>query len=239
MSKLDYISASVPPLSDIDSVRRGIGGSPQSLTQGGVYGSGSVGFADKPTAADTITLNGIWVEFTASASDETAAGTEADPLLVNLKADLTLTIDECETVLNAAAHAELIVATYANSAGTALSITYDTYTTASQSYTIVASSDTPSGATMTGGQYIGEISLDTENNTLSQDQSVDQAYSLGDASEFTKKTIVLTAKGSANAVITPDNFSSTTITLDTAGDYWRGVFVAGVWQTISSQDTVA
>lgn len=226
----------------LPAIRSGAGGEPKSFTQGGVLALGDITFADNPTAADTITLNGIYVEFTASASDETADGTAIDPILVNIKASLDLTLDELVIVTQAAAHAALIVATYTKSGTTILVITYDTYGTAGNAYTLAASADTPSAATLEGGQEMGIIPLDTEHVTLSLTQDVDQYFTLADGVPFQRKTIaVALLSGSGNAVVTPANFTDgTTMTFDAVNEYAELQFIVDAWKVVGTDiNTVA
>lgn len=226
----------------LPAIRAGKTGTPETITNGGTNATGYITFADKPTAADTITLNGIFVEFTAAASDPTAAGTALDPLLVNIKADLTLTIDEAAVVLNdAGAPAAVKVATYSNVAGTKLNVVYDAKGVIGNTYTLAASSDTPSAATLVGGQDITEISLATENTKLSLSQAVDQAISFPNGDEAQNKTIYMIAKsGAGNAVVTPTSLAGgTTITFDADKEYSVLKFLDGQWVQIAGTATVA
>lgn len=226
----------------LPALRAGKTGTPETLTQGGTYASGAVVFAAIPTAADTVTLNGIVVEFTAAASDPTAAGTLADPVLVNIKADLTLTLDEAVTVLNnAGAPAALTVATYSNVGGTDLKVTYDTMGAAGNAYALAASVATPSAATLTGGQDVTQVSVSTENTKISLSQSVNQAITLPDGDEAQNKTIYMIAKsGAGNAIVTPAHLAGgTTITFDADKEYSVLKFLDGQWVQIAGTATVA
>lgn len=221
----------------IAAIRAGKTGQPQELTKGGQHSRGKITFADNPTAADTITLNGVWIEFSASASDFTTAGTEADPYLINIKADLSSTLDEVVTQTNGSANTDLSVATYSKT-GTddELTVIYDTRTSDGDAYTLAASADTVSGATLTGGDSDRDISVDTENTDIAIDDDYDQYFSLPDGSPFQRKTLVLSAKGTGNAVITPSNFNDgTTVTLDTAKDYAVLQFIVDEWKVVGTQ----
>ena len=67
-----------------------------------------------------------------------------------------------------------------------------------------------------------------------------QYFSIGDGVEFQRKTIAMTAKGTGNAYVIPDNFSSgTSILFDTDGDIWFGIFINGNWKTVTTDATVA
>lgn len=227
-----YITEPLP------AIRSGVTGEAQSISQGGTQASGTITFADNPTATDTITLNGIYAEFTAAASDATAAGTVGDPLLINIKASTDLTLDEMLVVLNdAGAPAAAALATYTEDGATILTATYDTNGTVGNAFTLAASADTVSGATLTGGQDTGVIFLTTENNDISLTQSVDQDFTLADGVPSQRKTIALSLKsGAGNAVITPTNFTDgTTITLDTVNDYAELQFVVDAWKIVGVQ----
>lgn len=224
----------------IPALRAGRTGAPKTYTKGGEFGRGGITFSDIQAADSTITLNGIVVQFSASASDATAAGTALDPILVNIKASLTLTLDEAATVLNAATHAELAVATYSNSGGTVLLVVYDTRTSDANSYTLVASAEsngTVTGATLTGGQADVALSLDTENIEITLTDSNTQYFTLADAPEFTSKTIVLTEKGDGNAVITYNGTS--TLTYDAASEHSVLKFLNGDYRIVVNTATAA
>ena len=218
------------------AIAKGCTGFPSNLPEGGTQASGTVTFADNPTASDTLTLNGVYVEFTASPSDATTAGTVGDPLLINIKVSLDLTLDEMISILNnGSAPAAIQVATYTENGATVLTITYDTNTYDGNLYTLVSSADTVSAATLEGGQGTGYISLTTENNEITLSQATDQDFILADGVAFQHKTIVLTAKGAGSAVITPDNFTDgTTITLDTVNDYVKLEFIVDAWKVVGT-----
>ena len=220
----------------IKVIREGKTGQPQSLTQGGAQATGSIAFADDPTAGDTITLNSSWVEFSASATDFGTAGTEADPYILQVTGTLATTLTNLATALNGSADTNLSVATYDGSSGTSLAISYDTNGVAGNSYTLAASSDTPSGATLSGGQDTPAISLLTDSHDIALTQDVDQDFTLADGVPFQRKTIVMSAKsGSGNAVITPTNFTDgTTITLDTVNDYVVLQFIVDAWKNVGT-----
>lgn len=131
-----------------------------------VQATGTIVFADKPTAdTDTITLNGIVCEFSSSPSDATAAGTAADPILIEVKADLELTLDETIATLNDAnMPAAAALATYTEDGVDTLTITVDLAGPSGNAFTLAASSDTVSAATCTGGltpTFYGEQSSGT------------------------------------------------------------------------------
>jgi hypothetical protein len=225
------------------AVLSGVGGAPKQYVKGGEYGRGTVVPSANPTDTDIIILNGVYVQFTSGSSDGTAAGTLADPLLVNIKVSATLTVDELVSVLNGTANASIAVATYSNVSSGTFTIIYDTLADSS-SYTIDTSglTATPTSAdtALTGGQAAEAITLDNENIDVALTDTNDQYFTLADGKEFQRKVIAMTAKGTGNAVVTPANFSSgTTITFDTDGDTWFGIFINGSWKTVASDATVA
>lgn len=214
-------------------IRAGKKGQPQSFTQGGAQATGSIAFADNPTAADTITLNSVWIEFSAAATDFTTAGTQLDPYILQIAVDLATTLTNLATALNGSANASLSVATYDGSSGTSLAITYDTNTTDGNLYTLAASADTPSGATLTGGQDTPALSLNTDSHTFTLTQAVDQDFTLASGSNFQEKTIILDAKGAGNAVLTANLAgAATTCTFNTANDFVILKYMGGEWQTV-------
>ena len=232
----NYITEAQAKGSIPDILRDGVTGQPKLYTRGGDFALGDVTFGQIQVQDETITLDGIYVSFTSAASDGAAAGTALDPLLVNIKGSLDLTLDELVIVLQATANATIAVATYAKSGTTILTIAYDTVGYAANAYTLAASIGTVSAATLEGGQDTPDLLGDSENVQINMDQSTDQAFSISDGREFQRRTILLAAKGSANAVITPANFTDgTTITLDTALDYAQLQFLGGAWKVVGTQ----
>lgn len=226
----------------LPEIRAGKTGTAEVLTQGGVKASGGVTYALIQVEGDTVTLNGIYAKYTAAASDATKAGTVGDPLLINIKASLTLTLDEAVIVLNAAAHAGLAVATYTNVGGLVLTIIYDTFGTAGNAYTLVASAGgTVSAATLTGGQDMGIISVSTEPTRINLTQAVDQYFTLADGDQAQRKLIYLATKsGAGNAIITPANLAAgTTITANAATEYSVLRFMGTEWFQTAGTAAVA
>jgi hypothetical protein len=217
------------------AVLSGVGGAPKQYVKGGEYAYGTITFADDPTATDTITLNGSWIEFSASATDFGTAGTEADPYILQVTGTLATTLTNLATALNGSADTNLSVATYDGSSGTYLAITYDTLTTDGNAYTLVSSADTVSGATLTGGQAAEAITLDNEHIDVALTDTRDQYFTLASGKPFQRKTIAMSAKGTGNAIITPAAFTDgTTITLDTANDYVELQFIVDAWKVVGT-----
>jgi len=117
-----------------------------ATSSAGVAATGTITFADNPTATDTITINGTSFEFVASG----AIGNQ-----INIAGSLVLTLDNMVTVLDGSTVAGVSLATYTEDGATILTITYDTLSRAGNTFTLAASSDTPSGATLTGGINTG------------------------------------------------------------------------------------
>lgn len=226
----------------LPEIRAGKTGTAEVLTQGGVKASGGVTYALIQVANDTVTLNGIYARYTAAASDATKAGTVGDPLLINIKASLTLTLDEAAIVLNAATHAGLIVATYSNSAGTKLAVVYDTFGIAGNTYTLAASAGgTVTAATLTGGQDMALVSITTEPTRFNLSQAVDQYGTLAAGDEAQCKLIYVgTRSGAGNFIVTPSSITGgTIITFNAAGMWCELRYIAGVWVKTAGTATVS
>lgn len=135
------------PVQAVKPLPGGINGAPvaitvASATTNGAQAAGTITFADNPTATDTITINGTSFEFVASG----ASGNE-----INIAGSLPLTLDNMISVLNGSAVAEVALATYTEDGIDELTITYDVIGVDGNLFTLAASADTPSGATLTGG----------------------------------------------------------------------------------------
>ena len=228
------------------AILAGLGGSPKQYTKGGEYARGTVVPSALPTAADVIVLNGVYVEFTASASDGTAAGTALDPLLVNIKGSATLTVDELVTVLNGTANASIAVATYSNVSSGTFTIVYDSLGTSGNSFTIDTSglTDAPTSAdtALSGGTDVRAFSLDHEFIDLALTDSNDQYFTLADGKETQRKTVYCSAKSTGDAIITVANLDGSTdvaVTLSTAGQYLVYQFLDGGWRSLIDVSTSA
>ena len=175
--------------------------------------TGTITFADNPTAdVDSITLNGIPWTFTTAASGTTNT---------QVKASLALTLTELAANLQASANASLTVATYTEN-GTVLTITYDAEGTNGNAYTLVASSDTVSGATLAGGVAGHTITINgvvftyrTAENT-SVDIVRDSTLSLTIDATFAKLNASVNASVD-DATYAKSGTTILTITHDTAG----------------------
>ena len=224
------------------AIRMGKTGEPITLVEGGVYASGTITFANLPTATDTITINGVYVEFTAAASDATTAGTVGDPLLVNIKASLILTLDEILVVCNAGTvPAAMQLATYTEDGATILTVTYDGYDLAGNLFTLAASSDTVSGALLTGAQLLPDDRSAFGPTELALTQAVDQNFILEDGDEAQRKLIYATDMGGAgNGVVTPTNLAGgSIITFSAAGHYSELIFMNTQWVQTAGTATVS
>lgn len=214
------------------AIRKGNGGEPIVRTAGGTQASGTITFADNPTADDTITINGVVFTFVASG----ATGNE-----INIGVSLDLTLDNMVSVLQASVDPAVALATYTENGVSVLTITYDTNGVDGNAFTLAASADTVSGATLTGGQLVPDDTFDLGPVAYSLSQNVDQDFQLGDGGESQRKFIYMLARtGSGNAVLTPDNLTGgTTITFDAVGEYVDMRFIGGSWVVVHGTATVA
>lgn len=110
------------------------------------YATGTLTAATNPLDTETIAVNGVTFTFVAGASTATN---------VNIKASKELTMVEFAVVLNASANGSITVATY-TVVGAILTVTYDTYGTGGDAFTLANSSGsvaiTRSAATLAGGE---------------------------------------------------------------------------------------
>lgn len=122
-------------------------------TGAGVAATGTVTFTTNPTAADTLTLNGLAITFVASGptGNQILIGSSAADTAANL-----------QLFLQASSNADLIPATY-STAGLVLTITYKTVGTAGNAYTMTKSSTaiTLSGAVLAGGAVASSVGYAT------------------------------------------------------------------------------
>ena len=140
------------PVQAVKPLPNGIDGVPLAITAtsntstAGVAATGTITFANNPTAADTITINGTSFEFVAAG----ATGNQ-----INIAGSLILTLDNMVTVLEGSTIFGMALATYTEDGASILTVTYDTLSTAGNAFTLAASSDTVSAATLTGGLNTG------------------------------------------------------------------------------------
>lgn len=139
------------PVQAVKPLPGGIDGTPvtvanTSSTTTGVQATGTITFADNPTADDTITINGVAFTFVAAG----ATGNQ-----INIAGTLPLTLDNVIAILNGSAEADVALATYTEDGVNELTITYDAFSIAGNDFTLAASADTVSGATLTGGRNSG------------------------------------------------------------------------------------
>ena len=109
----------------------------------GVAATGTYTFTINPVANQTIVLNGVAWTFVATG----ATGAQT-----NIRANVTATLNQLASDLNASASGSINVATYSVS-GLVLTVTYGTVGTAGNAYTLAVGSyaGTISGSTLTGG----------------------------------------------------------------------------------------
>lgn len=135
------------PVQAVKPLPGGIDGTPvtisgTSASTQGIQATGTIVFADNPTALDTITMNGVVFTFVASG----ATGNE-----INIAVSLDLTLDNVISVLNGSSDPAVNIATYTENGVDTLTITFDAYSRDGNLYTLAASADTVSGPTLTGG----------------------------------------------------------------------------------------
>lgn len=107
--------------------------------------TGTIVFADNPTALDTITINGVVFTFV-------AGGPTGNEILI--AGTLALTLDNMLSDLNGSVDADVDDATYTEDGVDTLTITHDTTGPTGNSFTLAASTDTVSAATLLGGAYV-------------------------------------------------------------------------------------
>lgn len=135
----------MPDLDPLPALWR-IDNDPTPNVSPGVQASGTILFSVNPSPGDTITLNGISIEFVAG----TAVGyqLQIDPTCFQ-------TIDALGTFLGQQTDAALTPASYLGLGPgpdvATLQVTYKTTGTAGNAYTLAASAATPSGSHLTGG----------------------------------------------------------------------------------------
>lgn len=214
----------------LPALRKGLTGSVETFTAGGVKATGTVTFSVNPTAGDTVTLNGTVFTFVASG----ATGNQ-----VNIGVDLATTLTSAAVVYNASVVAGVALATYTEN-GTVVTVTYDTYAAAGNTYTLAASAATASGATLTGGQDIQAISVATEPTLVALTQAVHQYFTLADGEESQRKLIYSTLGSTGDAIITPANLAGgTIITLGTTKQYVELRFMSGEWYKVAGDGVVS
>jgi hypothetical protein len=195
--------------------------------------TGAINFTGQPVANEVFTVNGV--AFTAKAAG--AVGNQ-----FNIGASLTLSIDALAAVLNASADPKVSVATYANAAGTGLSVTYDVASYDGNAFTLAEASAnaTVSGATLTGGAGVEAIKLDAETYALVTTAGSAMSFALPAGEEAQEATLYLNTKGAgANAVVTGTFVGGTTLTFDTAQKYARLKWLGAGWQVLNSTATLA
>lgn len=194
---------------------------------GGRRATGKITFANNPTANDTVTFNGVEITFVASG----ATGNQ-----VNIGGDLDTTLDSLASFLNTSTDALLTVATYTKTGSNdEMTVTYDTYVTEGNEYTLAASSDTPSGATLTGGQTEDGMDVNAYSTfELVTTDGTAMDFTLPDGEEGQEIFLYFKTKGSgANAKVN-GNFVSTNVSLtfDTAGEFTVLKCLAGEWVAV-------
>lgn len=157
--------------------------------------AGSILFAANPSAAQTITLNGVVWTFIAGAS----SGTN-----VQIGGTLGLTMANLLTQVNASVNSLITVAYYnwrTVGADARFEITYKTSGSVGTAYTLAASTATPSGATLVLGTVFPGIGYTFTLGSLSASavtQMVDAAWTGADRVDFIDTFILWNMPGTRN-----------------------------------------
>lgn len=206
----------------------------QDLTTAIGTARGSVKFNGNPSAGQTVVLNGVTWTFVASG----AAGTQS-----NIGTYVEDTVAALVTALNASVNTSIDDATY-TSDDNVLFVTHDTAGAAGDGYTLAAGTAdvTLSGATLRGGAIA--VSLDDELTVLTISGAANVALTLAAGEQGQRKSIVLAAKGSGNAVLTPSAIvggivGGTTLTFDAANEACNLIYLGNTWHVLANTATLA
>lgn len=210
----------------------------QNFTIGGKRkASGGWTFGGQPSAADTITVNGTVFTFVASG----ATGNQ-----INIGVDLTTTIDNAVTVLQASVVAGVAVASYSNVGGTKLRVIYDAYGDAGNAFTVAKAGTniTVINATLQGGADQDTLDLTAETYALVTSNAVEAStnmeYDLPSGAEGQEVTLYFKTKGtSSNALVNGVFTGGTVLTLDTVGKFAKLKFLDGTWRVIANTGSIA
>lgn len=197
------------------------------IVANGSKAAGDITYAANLSAGATVTVNGV--VFTAIAAGATGAQ-------FNIGATLTLTLDALAAVLNASTNPLVSVATYSNSGGTKLAVSYDKAVAAGNLFTLAASAGgTVSGARLTGGRTADKIDLD-ENAVIelvTAATGTNEGFVLPMGDEGQEITLFLKSKGGSNSAVVSGSFAGgTTATFDAVADYVRLQVLGGIWRPV-------
>lgn len=142
---IKYLTSYQAPLTDPTGTSATSPGVMMGLGQlrTGVAATGNILFAANPSAAATVTLNGVVWTFVSGAS----SGTQT-----TIQGTLAATLTQLAADLMKSTNISLVVANYTSDA-THLLVTYGIGGAAGNAYTLAASVATPSAGTLTGGAY--------------------------------------------------------------------------------------
>lgn len=197
----------------------------------GLQATGLITFTANPTAADSITLNGTVVTFVASG----ATGNQ-----VNIGGSLSLTLDALVTFANGSADANIAQATYVKGGTTQLKVTAKAFSTSGNAYTLASTqvNGVVSGATLTGGAVIPNISLTRKINNVSVGAANGQ-FALANGDEGQQKILYLSATGGGTAQVNVPSFtgSNTKITFTAADQFIKLLFLNAKWRVMVNGGT--
>jgi len=229
-------------------------GDNKKLTVGGQPAVGSIEFANIPANTETITIGDYTVEFTTGSSDATAAGTVADPLLVNIKGSLTLTIDELIVVLLAATgttgawgYLHPIDATaLENVTDTTLQITFFPGK-AGNNIVLDGSAGDETIVQPTGGTAVPNISFEHKATVLDPTDSAAnlEYYNLPNGEYVGQEvTIVVETLGASDTPTITGNFKSNTtayvtMTFDVAEEFAKLIWTGSYWKPVHASGNEA
>ena len=202
---------------------------------GGAKATGTIVFAANPTADDTITLGDTTLTFKASA----AVGEPE----VTIGVSLTATIDNIVTKIGTYATTSYIrQAAYTNTSGTTLTVTWNTFDTKGNAFTVASSSENGTVTAMSGGV---DGTLDAAvGATIFTDSTAGAAQSFDlpapPTGVVTRKTLVLAARSETqNVIVYAKGGNAMTLTFDAAKEYVDLVGYNGSWFNVGASATVA
>jgi hypothetical protein len=197
---------------------------------------GDITFTAIPLATEVFTINGT--AFTMIANGGTPVGNQ-----IALGTNLTTTIDAMVTALNASAVVGVAKATYSNVGGTKLHIVHDAYGAVGNTFTLVEAGSTASvaAATLTGGTDADTIDLKAGMyGLITTTGTTAQEWDLPAGEEGQEVAMYLKTKATGvNAKVNGAFVGGTSITFDTAGEFFKAKFMNASWALIANTGALA
>jgi hypothetical protein len=215
----------------VQPIAAGKTGKPEVVTGSAVLGAGKIVFSANPIAATTTTINGTTFTWVASG----ATGKQ-----VNIGVDLSTSISNLITKLQADVALNALAAYTKTDTNTALTATMKVYglaynSTGATPFTLASTTATPTITAMTGNTEDVRLSLDTAAHDIQASLGVDHKINLDLGDDFQRKTIHLSVKGGAGgAVVTGVFQGGTTLTFNAVGDFVDMMFLNGKWQVLTN-----